>query len=106
MQKKFVLTTLGITIVLLVGLISVLLVYRNKQAAQPATSPALPAVTSSAAEVTTTTATTSVSGSQLYDQAHNPLKGSVPQTNPFKTKTNPFTATKTNPLKGIYTNPF
>ncbi|MBI2051587.1 hypothetical protein HYT33_02375 [Candidatus Roizmanbacteria bacterium] len=42
--------------------------------------------------------TTKPLGSQIYQQVQNPLKGKIPETNPFTVKTNPF--------KNIYPNPF
>ena len=52
-------------------------------------------------------------GSQVFEKANNPIKDKVPETNPFKTQTNPFTKTETNPfkkeanpLKAQYKNPF
>ena len=62
----------------------------------------------------TTPATTDKSiGSQVFEKANNPIKDKVPETNPFKTQTNPFTKTETNPfqnetnpLKAQYKNPF
>lgn len=37
-------------------------------------------------------------GGQLYEGVNNPVEGKVPETNPFKTET--------NPIKGVYKNPF
>ncbi len=37
-------------------------------------------------------------GGQLYESVKNPVEGKVPETNPFKTET--------NPLKDVYKNPF
>lgn len=37
-------------------------------------------------------------GGQLYESVSNPVEGKVPETNPFKTET--------NPLKDVYKNPF
>ncbi len=37
-------------------------------------------------------------GSQIYESVSNPVGGKVPETNPFKTET--------NPLKDVYKNPF
>lgn len=37
-------------------------------------------------------------GGQLYESVNNPIEGKVPETNPFKTET--------NPLKDVYKNPF
>lgn len=37
-------------------------------------------------------------GAELFNRSADPLKGKLPETNPFKTKT--------NPLKNIYQNPF
>ena len=37
-------------------------------------------------------------GGQLYESVNNPVEGKVPETNPFKTET--------NPIKGVYKNPF
>lgn len=37
-------------------------------------------------------------GSELYESVNNPVEGKVPETNPFKTET--------NPLKDVYKNPF
>jgi len=44
-------------------------------------------------------------GAQIFEQAQNPLKNDVPETNPFAADTNPFDA-KTNPYKDTYKNPF
>lgn len=45
-------------------------------------------------------------GSQLFERAQNPLQNKLPETNPFKAETNPFSDTETNPLKGVIKNPF
>lgn len=45
-------------------------------------------------------------GSELFEKAQNPLKGELPQTNPFKAETNPFKNAETNPFVGTYENPF
>ena len=45
-------------------------------------------------------------GSELFEKARNPLRGELPETNPFTAETNPFEETKTNPLKDVYKNPF
>lgn len=44
-------------------------------------------------------------GAQIFEGAQNPLKGDVPETNPFSADTNPF-KTETNPYKDTYKNPF
>lgn len=44
-------------------------------------------------------------GEKIYEQAQNPIKDQVPQTNPFETKANPF-ETEVNPFQGVYKNPF
>lgn len=49
---------------------------------------------------------TSTIGAELFDKAKNPLKDQLPQTNPFKTETNPFKNTETNPFIKTYANPF
>ena len=45
-------------------------------------------------------------GAQVFEKAQNPIKDKLPETNPFKVETNPFTGAQTNPLKGIIKNPF
>ena len=45
-------------------------------------------------------------GSQLYENATNPLAEKLPETNPFDTITNPFEQTNINPIKANYKNPF
>lgn len=45
-------------------------------------------------------------GGELFEKAQNPLKDELPQTNPFKAKTNPFENAETNPFIGTYENPF
>ena len=37
-------------------------------------------------------------GGEIYNKSQNPTENSIPQTNPFETKTNPF--------KDAYVNPF
>ena len=44
-------------------------------------------------------------GSEIFDKTQNPLRGRVPDANPFKTVSNPFKK-ETNPIRAIYTNPF
>ncbi|MDI6883425.1 MAG: hypothetical protein QMC93_03120 [Patescibacteria group bacterium] len=44
-------------------------------------------------------------GGQIYEKIQNPAE-KIPQTNPYKAKTNPFEETKTNPFKDVYRNPF
>ena len=44
-------------------------------------------------------------GAQIFEQAQNPLKDDIPETNPFAADTNPFDA-DTNPYKDTYKNPF
>lgn len=44
-------------------------------------------------------------GAQIFEAAQNPIKGDVPETNPFSAETNPFKA-ETNPYKDTYKNPF
>jgi flagellar basal body-associated protein FliL len=44
-------------------------------------------------------------GGQIYEQIQNPAE-KIPETNPFKAKTNPFEEAKTNPFKDVYKNPF
>lgn len=45
-------------------------------------------------------------GAELFEKAQNPLKGELPETNPFQAETNPFKNTETNPFIGTYENPF
>ena len=45
-------------------------------------------------------------GSELYENAQNPLNDQLPETNPFDASTNPFEKTETNPFKSNYNNPF
>lgn len=44
-------------------------------------------------------------GAQIFEAAQNPIKGDVPETNPFSANTNPFKA-ETNPYSDTYKNPF
>lgn len=44
-------------------------------------------------------------GAKIFDEAQNPVRGELPDTNPFSADTNPFDA-PTNPFKSEYTNPF
>lgn len=66
--------------------------WRSRQAAPP---PQTPVVKEEPAGL----------GAQIFEQAQNPLKGDVPETNPFAADTNPFDA-DTNPYKDAYKNPF
>lgn len=43
-------------------------------------------------------------GAKIFEDAQNPLKGELPETNPFAAETNPFDST--NPFKAEYKNPF
>jgi hypothetical protein len=45
-------------------------------------------------------------GAELFEKGRNPLRGELPEVNPFNAETNPFEETKTNPLKDVYKNPF
>ncbi len=44
-------------------------------------------------------------GSEIFEKTQNPLKGKLPDTNPFDDQPNPF-GDKTNPIEKAYTNPF
>ena len=44
-------------------------------------------------------------GGDIYEQAQNPAD-SIPDTNPFEGKANPFEGIQTNPFEEGYTNPF
>lgn len=45
-------------------------------------------------------------GEQISKQAVTNPAEKIPQTNPYKAKTNPFEEVKTNPFQGGYKNPF
>ncbi|TSC74573.1 MAG: hypothetical protein G01um101444_259 [Parcubacteria group bacterium Gr01-1014_44] len=44
-------------------------------------------------------------GSEIFEKTQNPIKGQVPDTNPFDDQPNPF-GDKTNPIEKAYNNPF
>ncbi len=44
-------------------------------------------------------------GSQIFDNAQNPLKEKLPEINPFQAEANPFSK-DLNPYNKIRTNPF
>lgn len=44
-------------------------------------------------------------GGEIFEQMRNPIE-KIPQSNPYKAKTNIFEEVKTNPFKDIYKNPF
>ncbi len=89
MQRKFVLLVVSLSIILAAGLIAAgWMIYKRQLTPKPSA------------------AASPVSGGDIFENVNNPIKGSIPETNPFKPKTNPFAESKTNPFKGVYTNPF
>lgn len=91
MQRKFVLIVIFLSIILAAGLIAVgWVIYKRQLISKPSE----------------TTTASPVSGGDIFEKAKNPVKGSIPETNPFKPNTNPFAESKTNPFKGVYKNPF
>lgn len=45
-------------------------------------------------------------GEQISEEAITNPAETIPQTNPYEVKTNPFEEVKTNPFKDAYKNPF
>ncbi|MBI4993508.1 hypothetical protein HZC33_00910 [Candidatus Wolfebacteria bacterium] len=45
-------------------------------------------------------------GEQISGQTITNPADTIPQTNPYEAKTNPFESVKTNPYSDVYTNPF
>lgn len=52
-----------------------------------------------------TAAPTKSVGVELFEKINNPVKGQLPETNPFKVEANPF-KTNPNPFSDPYKNPF